>query len=143
MNIKEIKQLMAALEDSTMDRLEIQENDFKLVLSKNQAVVATTPPPVLEIPIEKIVPVEEEDSNLVYVISPIVGTYYAAPAPGEPDFVQVGDHVKAGEVVCIIEAMKLMNEIKTETDGVVKAILVENEDGIEHGQKIIAIEARS
>ncbi|QRN85112.1 acetyl-CoA carboxylase biotin carboxyl carrier protein [Clostridia bacterium] len=143
MNIKEIKQLMAALEESTMDRLEIQENDFKLVLSKNQAVAYSKPPTVLETPIQKIVPAEEEDSNLVYVTSPIVGTYYAAPAPGEPDFVQVGDHVKAGEVVCIIEAMKLMNEIKAEMDGVVKAILVENEDGIEHGQKIIAIDPRS
>ena len=158
MNIKEIKQLLAALEDSKMDRLEIQQNDFKLVLSKNrnmtqaapvyaQASSAAAPVAVPQTPVEthmqKAVPAEEESVHLVYVTSPIVGTLYAAPAPGEPAFVQVGDRVKAGDVVCIIEAMKLMNEIKADVDGVVSAILVENEDGVEHGQKIVAIDPKA
>ena len=159
MNIKEIKQLLAALENSKMDRLEIQENDFKLVLSKNREVVqqaapvytpapaapaaAAAPQAAVEVHSEKAVPAEKEASHLVYVTSPIVGTFYAAPAPGEPAFVQVGDRVKAGDVVCIIEAMKLMNEIKADVDGVVSAILVENEEGVEHGQKIVAIDPRA
>lgn len=155
MNIKEIKQLLAAMENSKMDRLEIKENDFKLVLSKNREVVQQaapvyTPAPaapamsqvITEASSENAVPAEAEASHLVYVTSPIVGTFYAAPAPGEPNFIHVGDRVKAGDVVCIIEAMKLMNEIKADVDGVVSTILVENEDGIEHGQKIVAIDPR-
>jgi acetyl-CoA carboxylase biotin carboxyl carrier protein len=155
MNIKEIKQLLAAMENSKMDRLEIKENDFKLVLSKNQEVVhqaapVYTPAPAAqglpqvstEVSSEKAVPAEEEPSHLVYVTSPIVGTFYAAPAPAEPNFIKVGDRVKAGDVVCIIEAMKLMNEIKADVEGVVSAILIENEDGVEHGQKIVAIDPR-
>lgn len=80
-----------------------------------------------------------EEKNLVVVTSPIVGTFYRAPAPDAPPFVQVGDRVEKGQSLCIIEAMKLMNEIESEVAGEVVAILVENEEMVEYGQPLIQI----
>ncbi len=154
MNIKEIRQLMSALENSKLDRLEWQEGESKLVLTRREESVhayhqAYAPmrsaheisaPTVPEMNTKSVVPAQEEVSHLVYVTSPIVGTYYAAPAPGEPAFVRVGDRVKVGDVVCIIEAMKLMNEIKSQEEGLVVEVLVDNEEGVAYGQKIVAID---
>ena len=80
------------------------------------------------------------DANLDEVTAPIVGTFYAGPSPDEPNFVKVGSKVEAGAVLCIIEAMKLMNEIEAESAGVVKEILVENEEPVEYGQVLFRIE---
>lgn len=79
------------------------------------------------------------DATLVYVKSPIVGTFYEAPAPGAPPFVQVGDTVRPGQVLCIIESMKLMNEIEAEIAGVIVSRLVENAQPVEYGEALFAI----
>ena len=73
------------------------------------------------------------------IVSPLVGTFYASPAPDAENFVKVGDHVKKGQVIGIVEAMKLMNEIESEFDGVVEEILVSNEDTVEYGQPLFRI----
>ncbi|MUL35193.1 acetyl-CoA carboxylase biotin carboxyl carrier protein [Gloeocapsopsis dulcis] len=80
-----------------------------------------------------------KDQKLVEVISPMVGTFYRAPAPGEPSFVEVGDRVRSGQTVCIIEAMKLMNEIETEVSGQVVEILVQNGEPVEYGQPLLRL----
>ena len=80
---------------------------------------------------------EEEDDSLI--VSPIVGVFYAAPAPDAPPFVKVGDHLKKGQTVCILEAMKLMNEIPCEFDCEIEAILVSNEQKVEYGQPLFRV----
>jgi acetyl-CoA carboxylase biotin carboxyl carrier protein len=82
------------------------------------------------------------DANQILVKSPIVGTYYDAPAPGAPTFVKVGDSVEPGQVLCIIESMKLMNEIEAEVAGVVAAKLVENGRPVEYGEALFSIRPR-
>jgi acetyl-CoA carboxylase biotin carboxyl carrier protein len=85
-------------------------------------------------------PADEVPSHWVEVIAPIVGTFYASPAPDAPSFAKVGDRVESGTVLCIIEAMKLMNEIEAETSGVVREVLVRNEEPVEYGQVLFRIE---
>jgi acetyl-CoA carboxylase biotin carboxyl carrier protein len=87
-------------------------------------------------PAEAEVAVEEEK---VFITSPIVGTFYSAPAPDAPAFVKVGDHVKNGQTVCILEAMKLMNEIQAEYDCEIEAVLVSNEQKVEYGQPLFRV----
>ncbi len=83
--------------------------------------------------------VQEEDKDLSFVKSPIVGTFYAAPDPNSPPFVKVGDRVKPGQVLCIVEAMKLMNEIESEVSGEIVKVLVENAQPVEYGEPLFAI----
>ena len=80
-----------------------------------------------------------EDENLLAITSPMVGTFYRSPSPGAKSFIEVGDNVKIGQVACIIEAMKLFNEIESEVAGVVEKVLVENGQPVEYGQKLILI----
>ena len=82
---------------------------------------------------------EEEEDESAYITSPIVGTFYSASAPTVPAYVKVGDHVKAGEPVCILEAMKLMNEITAEYDCEIEAVLVSNEQKVEYGQPLFRV----
>ena len=94
--------------------------------------VAAAPPPAPR-------PSQAEEEGLVAITSPMVGTFYRSPSPESPPFVEVGDEVAAGKVVCIIEAMKLFNEIEAEVKGKVSKILVENGQPVEYGQKLILI----
>ena len=82
---------------------------------------------------------QEEDKNVEYICSPIVGTFYRAPAPDAEPYVKEGQHIEAGQVVCIVEAMKVMNEIKSDFAGVVEEIMVENGEPVEFGQKMFKI----
>lgn len=84
-------------------------------------------------------PAEQPADSLHYVISPMVGTFYRAPDPSAPPFVDIGDEVKKNQTLCIIEAMKLMNEIESEVDGIIEEIYVENGKPVEYGQKLFAI----
>ena len=83
--------------------------------------------------------VKEAEDEAVFITSPIVGTFYAAPAPDAAPFVKVGDHVKNGQTVCILEAMKLMNEIQSEFDCEIEAVLVSNEQKVEYGQPLFRV----
>jgi|UniRef100_A0A7V3RGC8 acetyl-CoA carboxylase biotin carboxyl carrier protein len=157
MNIKKIRELVKILEESPLS--EIEFTDFwgrKLRLSKGNNVRGSTitPPrvepseakkvdstPVPEVKIEEQEKKEEKPrKNLVAIRSPIVGTFYRAPAPDAPPYVEVGDIVKPGQVVCIVEAMKLMNEIESDVAGKVVEILVKNEEPVEYNQELFLIE---
>ncbi len=101
----------------------------------------TVPPPIAAVPAPSVPPptVEQEEGALVLVSSPFVGTFYRAPSPEAPYFVEVGQRVKKGQVLCIVEAMKLMNEIEAEADGTIAACLVESAQPVEYGQVLFKI----
>ena len=92
-------------------------------------------------PVSSFAPPKEKtaDSNLVHVKAPIVGTFYESPSPGSPPFVQAGERVQPGKVLCIIESMKLMNEIEAEVEGIIESKLVENGQPVEYGEALFAI----
>ncbi len=148
MEIKDMIELMKAVSDNGLTVFELEQGDVKLTMKREKKVVAAyaagTGLAVQQMPAEE--PVFEETvrtggtpvtGNMI--VSPLVGTFYASPAPDAENFVKVGDHVKKGQVVGIVEAMKLMNEIESEFDGVVEEILVSNEDTVEYGQPLFRI----
>jgi acetyl-CoA carboxylase biotin carboxyl carrier protein len=149
MNISEIKELIQALIDSGVAELEVQrgENRVRIVRGGSvqevvvpgaPVVVAAAPAPTVSAPaVQAATPKAEE--GLLTVKSPIVGTYYAAPSPGSPDFVNVGDVVKPGKVLCIVESMKLMNEIECEVSGTVVAKHVDNGQPVEYGSALFTV----
>jgi oxaloacetate decarboxylase alpha subunit len=151
MNLKELKELIdiVASRDS-IEELEIERAGVKLRIKRSSGNVghvitpshgltdvapalSTSPP---------LVRVEPESDNLFYVTSPIVGTFYKGPSPTADPFVSVGDIVEKGAVLCIIEAMKLMNEIESEIAGEIAAVLVEDKQPVEFGEKLFAIRPR-
>lgn len=161
MDVKDIKRLLDALAASDVREFSYETGDYKLTLRRGQepvvadhavanAVVPTAAlvaaaqgtPVVAEPPGRptEAEPTPRHDDTLVDVIAPIVGTFYSAPSPDAPPYVKVGDRVKTGAVLCIIEAMKLMNEIEAETTGVVREVLVGNEEPVEYGQVLFRIE---
>lgn len=149
MNINDIKELIVAVSNSKISDFQYEENGVKLSLSKGNSgmvkeVTQSTVIPDMEIAEEISRDVSEntfpENTEGKVVTSPLVGTVYMAPAEGEAPFVSVGDTVKKGQTLAIVEAMKLMNEIESEYDGVVKEICVDNESAVEFGQKLFVIE---
>lgn len=160
-DFNQLREFIEAIAKTDISELVIKEGDFELNLQKNQPEIAsatyTIAPaaPVAPVTLEQSKPVEvptEEPSasveekpvakkpdNLVEITSPMVGTFYRAPAPGEAPFVEVGDNISNGQVVCIIEAMKLMNEIEAEVSGKVVEIAVENGEPVEYGQTLLWI----
>lgn len=158
MDINYIKKLIKMLDSSNLAELEIEEEGTKIRLSKPRPKVfqnfspvqvpqssdnlitstTNTPSPATETKVE--VKEEEIPPNIVEVRSPMVGTFYRAPAPDAEPYVNVGSQVKVGTVLCIIEAMKLMNEIESEVEGKVYKILVENGQAVEYDQPLFLIE---
>ncbi|MGM9525110.1 MAG: acetyl-CoA carboxylase biotin carboxyl carrier protein [Peptococcaceae bacterium] len=153
MNIQEIKELMQALEQSTLASLEVSQGDSRVRLEKYGAMAAVADrqtataapvlaqPPVTEVPQAVISPVAEAKAGSSQpegqvVSCPLVGVFYAAPSPEDVPFVSVGSTVKKGDVLCIVEAMKLMNEITAEQDGVITKICAENGQVVEYGQPL-------
>ncbi len=150
MNLKEIKELLDLMQEHQIASLEFEKGDVKLKLNKNVApVMPMEAPRMMAIPAAaaapSAVPVAPSaapaanDPNVVTVRSPMVGTYYASPAPDQPAYIKVGQSVKEGDVLCIVEAMKLMNEIKAEMSGVIAEVLLENGQPIEYDQPIVKI----
>jgi oxaloacetate decarboxylase alpha subunit len=143
MNIDEIRELMLLLDQSNIADLELQKNDFKIHLRKYAAGVipaASNPVsavsnPVFAEPVEEIL-----DESITEVLAPMVGTFYAAPSPDAAPYVKIGDRVEPGQTLCILEAMKLMNEIKTDFAGTIVNILVENAQPVEYGQTLFLIQ---
>ena len=162
MDYKDIKKLMDDMGDSKLDSLEIEfPEGIKISMKKNtnkEVIITNQSPNIIEgsapmtVPVVKekqensLVKVEKnnssqnkEEENLKIIKSPMVGTFYASSAPNKPPFVKVGDKIHKGQVVCIVEAMKLMNEIESEFDGEVVEICVNNEDVVEYGKPLIKL----
>ena len=160
MTIEEIKELIRVVQDTGIAELEVQRGENKVRIRNNTShtpevvlplSVGTTslPSPVLPVvtPISPVqppaqtqaVPEPAEDERNIIVKSPIVGTYYDAPGPGAPTFVKVGEQVHTGQVLCIIESMKLMNEIEAEVAGTIVAKFVENGRPVEYGESLFTI----
>jgi acetyl-CoA carboxylase biotin carboxyl carrier protein len=139
-----IKDLIGSLGRAGIDKLSLETSDFKLALEKNQPVytaVSTVAAPAAAAQ-QPAAPCEEAAENPCgnVVTSPIVGTFFASASPDKPAFVRVGQQVKKGETLFIVESMKLMNEIASEFDGTVAEIYAKNGMGVEYGQPIMRIE---
>ncbi len=137
MDIRKIRELVRIVESSSLTELTYREGDMKISLSKT----AGLPAAVQTVAVPAAAPAEpaEVDDTLL-ITAPIVGTFYSAPAPDAPAYVKVGDHVKKGQTICILEAMKLMNEIEAEYDCEIEAVLVSNEQKVEYGQPLFRVQ---
>jgi acetyl-CoA carboxylase biotin carboxyl carrier protein len=149
LDFSEIKQLAELVADKNLGKIDIRIGEERLVIKDSKSTSVQVPvfetlpahavPPVCN---DKIQETEESQDDIVSgntVKAPIVGTFYAAPAPDKPPFVSVGQQVKKGDVLCIIESMKLMNEIQSEYDGTVKQILVSDASAVEFDQPMMII----
>jgi acetyl-CoA carboxylase biotin carboxyl carrier protein len=147
---KEIRELIELVSRSNFSKFELEREGFKLKLTKEQLSagpppVAVSAAPTVEAPALPVVtapaeaPAPAKDAGLVDMNSPIVGTFYAAPSPDAPPFVEVGTLVKKGQVVCIVEAMKVMNEIECEVSGEVAEVLVTNGQPVEYGEVLFRV----
>jgi len=150
MDINLLKRLVKVVEQSDITEFSVQEGDLKIKISKNSkqsvnTVISQPSNPVVvqaaePVAVPAVAATEETDANYHEVRSPIVGTFYRSPAPDADSYVQVGDSVSTGSVLCIIEAMKLMNEIESDVDGKIVKILVENATAVEYNQPLFLIE---
>ena len=144
MDIRKVKKLIELLEASDIAEIEIKEGEEAVRISRYSGA-APAIMPALAAPAAAAAPAPAEDKPAVaansghVVSSPMVGTFYRSPSPSSPAFVEVGTHVKAGEVVCIVEAMKMMNQIEADKAGVVEAILVSDGEPVEFDQPLITI----
>jgi acetyl-CoA carboxylase biotin carboxyl carrier protein len=155
MDIKQIQELIKFVSRSGVNEVAIEQKDFKITIKTNQTptvVHATVPAPVatsaipaaaapLPVSATETKPVATEDtSNYITIKSPMIGTFYRSAGPDKPLFVNVGDEVSTGKVICIIEAMKLFNEIESEISGRIVKVLVENASPVEYDQPLFLVE---
>lgn len=157
MELKEIKELIKLVSESGVSEVEVERGDFKVSIKKVeekttiiqqasapvvQAIAPVAPvAPVASAPAAPAAPVHTPAaSNLITIKSPMIGTYYKTPSPDKPPFVNVGDEIKVGQVLCIVEAMKLFNEIESEVSGRIVKILVENSSPVEYDQPLFLVE---
>jgi acetyl-CoA carboxylase biotin carboxyl carrier protein len=153
MDLRKLKTLIDLVSESGISELEVTEGEGKVRIVKNAPPVYVQPSasyapqyaapapvagPAAEAPAAPATPAPVAQQGHV-VTSPMVGTFYRAPSPGAEPFVQVGDTVKEGQTICIIEAMKLLNEIESDKSGVVKEILVDNGQAVEYGQPLFVV----
>ncbi|MCT4542714.1 MAG: acetyl-CoA carboxylase biotin carboxyl carrier protein [Vallitalea sp.] len=152
MEFENIKELITLVSDKGLTRVDIEKEGFKISIRKeNKKIIKSGEEPCVteQKVIEQTVNVQNESDNSVDIItenedaiivkSPIVGTFYSAPGPDEEDYVKLGDKVSKGSTLCIIEAMKLMNDIESEASGEIVDILVKNEEIVEYGQPLFKI----
>lgn len=150
MDIRKVKKLIEMLEESSLAEIEINEGEESIRISRMSSTVPAAPmqvaapaaltPAATSASATAEKSTEDEVPSGHPVKSPMVGTFYGAPSPGAKPFVQVGDSVSAGDTLCIVEAMKMLNEIETDKTGVVKAILKENGQPVEYGEVLFVIE---
>jgi len=155
MDIRKVKKLIELVEESGIAELEINEGEESVRISRYgtgavQAPVPVgymAPPPVAAAPAADASPASsgngEDDAGLPsghIVKSPMVGTFYSSPSPGAKEFVAIGDSVSEGDTICIVEAMKILNQIEAEVSGTLKAVLVDNAQPVEYGQPLMIIE---
>jgi acetyl-CoA carboxylase biotin carboxyl carrier protein len=146
MDLEKIEGLVKIIENSSLTEFTFKEGDVKITMSKldhppvvAQGMPMMPPPAGAGQPAPAAAPSEETEEEKLFITSPIVGTFYSAPAPDAPAFVKVGEQVKNGQTVCILEAMKLMNEIQAEFDCEIEAVLVSNEQKVEYGQPLFRV----
>jgi len=152
MNLKEIKEIIALMNENNLNEIEIEREGLKLKLKKSaggEGLVVSPPHYAVEsIPAPKAVPAAiptasgtaDVSKSSKDIKSPMVGTFYRAPSPEAEPFVEVGQTVEVGQVVCIVEAMKLMNEIKSEVRGKVTEVAVQNAEPVEFGQTLFTVD---
>ncbi len=161
MTLDEIKQLIEFIKGQELTEFELEQDGFKIRIKSGQGHVAAVPhlPASMPMMAPQMAPIaaasapaatpapaaagEDEGGELCIVKSPIVGTFYRAAEPGAKEFVSVGDTVRKGQVLCIIEAMKLMNEIDSEYDGEITSIYIENGQAVQYGERLFAIKPSS
>jgi len=138
MDIRKIKKLIEMLQESDLMEIEVKEGEESVRIARGGQMISHSSqlsPPIIETVAS---PIATETLG-ASIISPIDGTFYRKPAPDKPAFIEVGDHVNVGDVVCIIEAMKMMNEIKSEFSGTVTAIKVDDGEPVEFDQQLIIV----
>ena len=152
MDLRKIKKLIEMLQESDLNEIEVKEGEESVRINrkKESVIHASTPISVGQNLNQSSAPLPQTDSSemengqaaedLNHITSPMVGTFYRKPAPDKEPFIEVGQTVKKGDTVCIIEAMKMMNQVKSEFDGKVMAINIEDGDPVEFGQELISIE---
>ena len=158
MDIKQIQELIKFVSKSGVNEVSIEEADFKITIKTNQAPtyvtaaipapapqaapapVAAAAAPAPEIKQAPAVAAAEDTSKFITIKSPMIGTFYRSSSPDKPNFIEVGDEVKAGQVVCIIEAMKLFNEIESEVSGRIVKVLVDNSSPVEYDQPLFLVD---
>lgn len=152
MDLRKIKKLIEMLQESDLNEIEVKEGEESVRINrkKESVIHASTPISVGQNVNQSSAPLPQTDSSemengqaaedLNHITSPMVGTFYRKPAPDKEPFIEVGQTVKKGDTVCIIEAMKMMNQVKSEFDGKVIAINIEDGDPVEFGQELISIE---
>jgi len=142
MELEDLKELIELLKDTDITELQVEKDGTKVKI-KREKILAS-----IEMPVHKtagmqeriITETEEETRRVATITSPIVGTFFRSPTPDASPFVEVGSSVSKGQVLCIVEAMKLMNEIESDVDGIVVKILVENGQPVEYGEPLFLIE---
>ena len=153
MDIRKVKKLIELLEESDIGEIEIKEGDESVRISRGSAQPAAFIPQPIAAPVAAPAPSpalanpgapataepSSEELNGHQVKSPMVGTFYRSPSPGSPAFVEIGKHVKPGDVICIVEAMKMMNQIEADKAGIVEAVLVEDGEPVEFDQPLVTI----
>jgi len=142
MELEDLKELIELLKETDITELQIEKDGSKVKI-KREKILTPIGMPIQKSSVyeEKIVAeTEDETQRLVTVTSPIVGTFYRSPLPDTQPFVEVGQKVDKGTVLCIVEAMKLMNEIESDSDGIIVKVLVENSQPVEYGEPLFLIE---
>ena len=146
MELQEVLKLLDIMEKHHLDEIEVEQGGTRIRLKKAGLVQMAAPVMTSYAPAPAAAPAAaqppkapEADKDIVKIISPMVGTFYRAPSPQAEPFVNEGDHINAEQVVCIIEAMKVMNEIKAEVEGEIVSVLVENGESVEYGQPLYAV----
>ena len=148
MDIRKVKKLIEMLESSELEVIEIKEGEesVRLVKKQTETVVShVTQNPADPVTEKTVIGNSQEALSTIKVAdgeviaSPMVGTFYAAPSPGAKPFISVGDEIQEGDIVCIVEAMKMMNEIKSDFSGKVTSVLVENSEPVEFGQALFTV----
>ena len=148
MDIRKVKKLIELMEESDISEIEIKEGDESVRVARHpgpgQMIQSASVPPGVQQDVVQPVAAASSARQVVspsghVVPAPMVGTFYIAPSPGSPAFVEVGGRVKEGDTLCIIESMKMMNQIKSDKSGIVEAILVDNEQSVEFDQPLFTI----
>ncbi|MEM9083013.1 MAG: acetyl-CoA carboxylase biotin carboxyl carrier protein [Planctomycetota bacterium] len=153
-DIRKLKELIKLMVENDLSELDLRDEQETVVLKRPYGSTPLTPagpPQVIQAPTVAApapaaaaeapasVPSPEADESLVPIVSPMVGTYYAAPDPESPPYISEGDSVNADTVVCMVEAMKVFSEIKAETSGVIEKVLIKNGEAVEFGQKLFLV----